>query len=71
MVECFNELIRAGRPRPVFYHEILYVLALLGGDVSDVMKSSHGEEMYVFVRRYQKSLDTIRVNVRLSAATHS
>ncbi len=33
----FNELIRAGRARPVFYHEILDVLALLGGDVSDVI----------------------------------
>ena len=33
----FNELIRAGRTRPVFYHEILDVLALLGGDVSDVI----------------------------------
>lgn len=33
----FNELLRAERPRPVFYHEILDVLALLGGDVSDVI----------------------------------
>lgn len=33
----FNELIRGGRPRPAFYHEILDVLALLGGDVSDVI----------------------------------
>ncbi len=33
----FNELIRADRTRPVFYHEILDVLALLGGDVSDVI----------------------------------
>lgn len=33
----FNELIRGERTRPVFYHEILDVLALLGGDVSDVM----------------------------------
>ena len=33
----FNELIRGGRTRPVFYHEILDVLALLGGDVSDVI----------------------------------
>lgn len=33
----FNELIRAERTRPVFYHEILDVLALLGGDISDVI----------------------------------
>lgn len=33
----FNELIRADRTRPVLYHEILDVLALLGGDVSDVI----------------------------------
>lgn len=33
----FNELVRGGRARPVFYHEILDVLALLGGDVSDVI----------------------------------
>ncbi|WP_130864383.1 ABC transporter ATP-binding protein [Bacilliculturomica massiliensis] len=33
----FNELIRADRTRPVFYHEILDVLALLGGDISDVI----------------------------------
>ena len=33
----FNELIRAGRTRQIFYHEILDVLALLGGDVSDVI----------------------------------
>lgn len=33
----FNELIRGARTRPVFYHEILDVLALLGGDVSDVI----------------------------------
>lgn len=33
----FNELLRAERPRPAFYHEILDVLALLGGDVSDVL----------------------------------
>ena len=33
----FNELIKGGRPRPVFYHEILDVLALLGGDISDVI----------------------------------
>ena len=35
--QLFNELIRADRTRPVFYHEILDVLALLGGDVSDVI----------------------------------
>jgi putative ABC transport system ATP-binding protein len=33
----FNELIRGDRGRPVFYHEILDVLAALGGDVSDVI----------------------------------
>ncbi len=33
----FNELIRGTRTRPAFYHEILDVLALLGGDVSDVI----------------------------------
>lgn len=33
----FNELIRGQRTRPIFYHEILDVLALLGGDVSDVI----------------------------------
>lgn len=33
----FNELLRGGRSRSVFYHEILDVLALLGGDVSDVI----------------------------------
>lgn len=33
----FNELIRGERTRPAFYHEILDVLALLGGDVSDVI----------------------------------
>ncbi|WP_418667748.1 ABC transporter ATP-binding protein [Allofournierella sp.] len=33
----FNELIRGERTRPVIYHEILDVLALLGGDVSDVI----------------------------------
>ena len=32
----FNELLRGERDRPAFYHEILDVLALLGGDVSDV-----------------------------------
>ena len=33
----FHELLRGERGRPVFYHEILDVLALLGGDVSDVI----------------------------------
>lgn len=33
----FNELLRGERTRSVFYHEILDVLALLGGDVSDVI----------------------------------
>ena len=33
----FNELLRGGRTRSVFYHEILDILALLGGDVSDVL----------------------------------
>ena len=33
----FNELIRGGRTRSIFYHEILDVLALLGGDISDVI----------------------------------
>ncbi len=33
----FNELLRGERPRPVFYHEILDVLATLGGDISDVI----------------------------------
>ena len=33
----FNELLRGGRVRSVFYHEILAVLAALGGDVSDVI----------------------------------
>ncbi|MCI8854202.1 MAG: ABC transporter ATP-binding protein [Lachnospiraceae bacterium] len=33
----FNELIRGERTRAVFYHEILDVLALLGGDISDVI----------------------------------
>ena len=32
----FNELLRGDRGRAVFYHEILDVLAALGGDVSDV-----------------------------------
>lgn len=33
----FNELLRGERSRSAFYHEILDVLALLGGDVSDVI----------------------------------
>ena len=33
----FNELLRGERGRPVFYHEILDVLAALGGDVNDVI----------------------------------
>ncbi len=33
----FNELLKGGRSRSVFYHEILDVLAALGGDVSDVL----------------------------------
>ena len=33
----FNELLRGKRGRPVFYHEILDILAALGGDVSDVI----------------------------------
>lgn len=33
----FNELLKGGKTRPAFYHEILDVLALLGGDVSDVI----------------------------------
>lgn len=33
----FNELLRGKRGRAVFYHEILDVLALLGGDISDVI----------------------------------
>ena len=33
----FNELLRGERSRSVFYHEILDILALLGGDVSDVL----------------------------------
>ena len=32
----FNELLRGARSRSVFYHEILDVLGLLGGDISDV-----------------------------------
>ena len=33
----FNELLRGERSRSVFYHEILDILALLGGDISDVI----------------------------------
>lgn len=33
----FNELLRGERGRPLFYHEILDVLAALGGDISDVI----------------------------------
>lgn len=33
----FNELLRGERARQTFYHEILDVLALLGGDISDVL----------------------------------
>ena len=33
----FNELLGIGKQRSGFYHEILDVLALLGGDVSDVI----------------------------------
>ena len=33
----FNELLRGTRGRPAFYHEILDVLAALGGDISDVI----------------------------------
>lgn len=33
----FNELLRGERGRAVFYHEILDVLAALGGDISDVI----------------------------------
>lgn len=33
----FNELLKGEKSRPAFYHEILDVLALLGGDVSDVL----------------------------------
>ena len=36
-VRVFNELLRGDRGRSVFYHEILDVLAALGGDVSDVI----------------------------------
>lgn len=33
----FNELFRGERTRNIFYHEILDVLAVLGGDISDVI----------------------------------
>ena len=33
----FNELLRGKRERPDFYHEILNVLAMMGGDISDVI----------------------------------
>lgn len=35
--KIFNELLRGERNRPTFYREILNVLALLGGDLSDVI----------------------------------
>ena len=35
--QVFNELLIGERGRPVFYHEILDVLAALGGDISDVI----------------------------------
>ena len=34
--QLFNELLKDTQPRQAFYHEILDVLALLGGDISDV-----------------------------------
>lgn len=33
----FNELLKGQKSRQVFYHEILNVLALLGGDISDII----------------------------------
>lgn len=33
----FNELLKGERSRSVFYHEIIDILALLGGDISDVI----------------------------------
>lgn len=33
----FNELLRGEKTQSVFYHEILDVLALLGGDISDII----------------------------------
>ena len=35
--QVFNELLQGDRSRSVFYHEILDVLAALGGDISDVI----------------------------------
>ncbi len=35
--KVFSKLMRGNRPRSVFYHEILDVLATLGGDISDVI----------------------------------
>ena len=35
--KIFNELLRGERNRAIFYREILNVLALLGGDISDVI----------------------------------
>lgn len=35
--KLFNELRKGRKARPEFYHEVLNVLALLGGDVSDVI----------------------------------
>ena len=35
--KIFNELLRGDKKRATFYHEILDVLALLGGDVSDAV----------------------------------
>jgi len=35
--QLYNELLRGNRARAVFYHEILDILALLGGDISDVI----------------------------------
>lgn len=57
-VDCFNELIRA-----CYEFSYPYDVIMCKYDFGRVVKSSHGEEMYVFVRQYQKSLDTIRVNV--------
>lgn len=33
----FNELLKGNKSRPEFYHEVLDVLALLGGDLNDVI----------------------------------
>ena len=35
--KLFNELLKGTKNRAVFYHEVLDVLALLGGDMSDVI----------------------------------